>query len=102
MGSDIQTSGKDSVLPFGLHGMEAAYLHALGMDPLAVIEAATANGPRTLGARAPLSGQIRAGYEADLIVLDGNPIANLSILGDPSRVRQVWQQGVLVKDTLRL
>jgi len=100
LGTDIQTSGRDSVLPFGMHGAEAQLMHDLGMDPLAVIEAATANGPLTVGEnKAPLSGQLREGYDADLIVLDTNPISNLSALGDAERVRQVWKAGRLVKDT---
>ena len=40
--------------------MQAEYLHQLGMSPLAVIEAATANGPLSLGpSKAPRSGQLK-------------------------------------------
>lgn len=100
LGTDIQTSGKDSVLPFGLHGQEGLHLMELGMSALQVIEAATANGPMTLGSRhMPKSGQLKTGFDADFIILDGDPLQNMTVLADVSRVRQVWRLGKKVKDS---
>ena len=68
-----------------------------GMTPLKAIEAATANGPLTLGPQAPRSGVLADGYDADIIALDADPIADITIWGDPARVTHVWKSGVQVK-----
>jgi imidazolonepropionase-like amidohydrolase len=96
MGSDIQSTG-DGPAAWGRHGREAALLAEIGMRPLDVIEAATANGPATLGRQAPRSGLLRAGFDADIIAVDGDPSQDVSALADPARITAVWQAGVLVK-----
>ena len=50
------------------------------MTPLQAIEAATAIAPRTLGPQAPRSGQLAAGYDADIITLDSDPLTDISVL----------------------
>jgi imidazolonepropionase-like amidohydrolase len=67
------------------------------MTPLEAIEAATAVGPATLGPQAPLSGQLRAGYDADVITLSGDPLADISVLATPSQITGVWTGGRQVK-----
>ena len=67
------------------------------MTALEAIEAATANGPETLGPQAPLSGQLTADYDADVIALDFNPLDDASGWGDPDRVTHVWKGGTRVK-----
>ena len=62
-----------------------------------LFEAMTANGPDTLGPQAPLSGQLVAGYDADVIALDTNPLDDRSVWGVPDRVTHVWQLGRQVK-----
>ena len=57
-----------------------------GMTPLEAIEAATANGPDTLGPQAPKSGLLREGYDADVIAFDVNPLDDITVWGDPDRV----------------
>ena len=52
------------------------------MTPLQVIEAATANGPATFGPMAPLTGQVKVGYDAGLIGLQENPIDDIGIFRD--------------------
>ena len=61
------------------------------------IEAATANGPETLGPQAPRTGQLVAGYDADVIALDADPFGDPAIWGDPGRVTHVWQAGRRLK-----
>ncbi len=93
MGTDIFLSGD-------LHGhnsREVRHLIEAGMTPLEAVEAATANGPLTLGPQAPLSGQLRDGYDADVIAFDTNPLEDLSVWGDPTRVTHVWKSGEPVK-----
>jgi imidazolonepropionase-like amidohydrolase len=64
-----------------------------GMSPLQAIEAATANGPLTLGAQAPLAGQLVAGYRADVITVDADPLDDITVLADPVHVVGVWTAG---------
>jgi imidazolonepropionase-like amidohydrolase len=96
MGSDIQSTG-DAPAAWGSHGLEATLLDEVGMEPLDVIEAATANGPATLGRQAPRSGVLRQGFDADIVIVDGNPLRDISVLADPSRITAVWKAGTLVK-----
>ena len=67
------------------------------MSDLAAIDAATATAPETLGPMAPRSGQLRAGFDADVIALDADPLGDRSVWGDPDRVTHVWKAGVMEK-----
>ncbi|URN00786.1 amidohydrolase family protein [Actinomadura madurae] len=96
MGTDIQSSG-DAPAAWGRHGREAVLLNDIGMNPLDVIEAATANGPATLGRQAPRSGLLQEGFDADVLAIDGDPLSDISLLSDPSRITAVWQAGTQVK-----
>ena len=96
-GTDISLTGLDLRNSWGTNGSELVHLVALGMTPLAAIEAATATGPRTLGPQAPRAGMLAAGYDADVITVDGDPLADISILASPDRVTGVWTGGRQVK-----
>jgi imidazolonepropionase-like amidohydrolase len=67
------------------------------MTPLAAVEAATANGPLTLGARAPRTGVLADGYDADMVAFDTDPLLDIEVWGDPDRVTCVWKMGSQVK-----
>jgi imidazolonepropionase-like amidohydrolase len=97
MGTDIGLTGMDLPNSWGTNGSEFGHLVRLGMTPLQAIEAATATAPLTLGPQAPHSGVLAAGYDADLITLDGDPLADISILASPERVTGVWVGGRQVK-----
>jgi imidazolonepropionase-like amidohydrolase len=92
-GCDIFVSGQ----MYGTDSREIVHLINAGMIDLEAIEAATANGPDTLGPQAPLSGQLREGYDADVIALDTNPLDDRSVWGDPTRVTHIWQAGQRAK-----
>ncbi|RDW64861.1 hypothetical protein BP6252_10512 [Coleophoma cylindrospora] len=81
----------------GKSGMEIRYAVAAGLSPLEAIEAATANGPETLGPQAPLSGQIKAGYQGDVIALVKNPLENIHVFDHVENISHVWKDGQLVK-----
>ena len=70
-----------------------------GMTPLQAIESATANGPRCLGhlGLAPLSGQLKVGYEADILGLIASPLDDIYNLADRENVAYVWKGGQLFK-----
>ncbi|MDA3648918.1 amidohydrolase family protein [Saccharopolyspora indica] len=96
LGTDLGTSDRGGPLSWGQHASEFAHLSAAGLSPLAAIEAATANGPRTLGPRAPRSGELAPGHDADLLAVDADPLADITALADPDRIARVWKSGVLV------
>jgi imidazolonepropionase-like amidohydrolase len=78
------------------HGTYAAelerYVELVGMTPVEAIHTAT----RELGPLTGLeTGQIAAGYLADLLVVDGDPTEDVSILKDPARRRAVFKNGEL-------
>jgi adenine deaminase len=50
-----------------------------GFNTIKVIQHATGNNARILGKEAEL-GRVRAGFRADLIVVNGNPLENLKVL----------------------
>jgi imidazolonepropionase-like amidohydrolase len=93
MGTDFFVSGD----LYGTNGQEIRVLQNAGMTALEAIEAATANGPDTLGPQAPLSGQLKQGFDADVIAIDFNPLEDSSGWGNPDRVTHVWQAGAIAK-----
>ncbi len=92
-GTDIFMSGD----MYGRNGQEIRHLIEAGMAPIDALEAATANGPETLGPQAPLSGRLREDFDADVIALDFNPLEDWSAWGNPDRVTHVWKAGKKVK-----
>ncbi len=77
------TVGSDSGFIYNLYGFgytqEMLLLREAGFSPLEVIHAATQAGAEALGHEDEL-GTIRVGRKADLVIVDGNPIANLKLL----------------------
>lgn len=93
MGTDISLTGPDAPVSWGRNGRELALLTECGMTPLEAIEAATASGPQTLGPQAPRSGRLEAGYDADVITLDADPLEDIAVLADPAHITGVWLAG---------
>lgn len=98
LGTDIGTSGPDTVVPWGMNGHELGHLVAAGLTPLEAIEAATATGPLTLGPQAPRSGLLAEGYDADVLGVAANPLEDIAVLADPANITHVWKVGVAVKE----
>lgn len=64
---------------FGFATIREMELHQeAGFHPLEVIRHATSNGAKALGLTT--TGVIRPGFEADLAIVDGNPLHNLKVL----------------------
>ena len=68
-----------------------------GLTPLASLGAATIEAARLLGLDADL-GTLEVGKIADVLLLDGDPIAEPSLWRDPSRIVTVVQAGRVVAD----
>ena len=96
-GTDTLTSGPDSALAWGLHGLEPVLLAEAGMTPLQAIEAATATGPLTLGPQAPKAGRLETGWDADLCALARDPLKDIRVLAETSNITHVWKHGRLEK-----
>jgi imidazolonepropionase-like amidohydrolase len=92
-GCDIFVTGND----YGRNGLEVRHLINAGMSELEAIDAATAMGPETLGPQAPRSGRLAAGFDADVIALDRNPLDHHDVWGEPDEVTHVWKGGIEVK-----
>ena len=88
-------AGNDAGLPytgFGCLWQELEAMMSGGMTAMQSITAATAIPARMLGLEGQI-GSIQPGKQADLLVVDGNPIEDISAL---SRVRLVMQAGRIV------
>ncbi len=66
---------------------EIVLLHSHGASPMAAIQAATSAAARLLGVDGEV-GTIQLGRQADLILVDGDPLADLRRLADPWLVIQ--------------
>ena len=87
-------------LPHGAYVDELEfYVKEVGILLLDVLRWATRNGAELLG-RGHELGLVREGYLADLVVVDGDPVADIGILQDQSRLLAVLKGGTLVKDEL--
>jgi adenine deaminase len=77
------TVGDDAGYIYNLYGFgylqEMELLREAGFSPLEVIHSATQQGARLLGHEDEI-GTIRVGRKADLVVVKGNPLANLKLL----------------------
>ena len=68
------------------------FVKLLGCTPMEAIVAATKLGGELMGMGEEL-GQIRAGYLADLLLVDGNPAADVTILQDKNRLLGIMKDG---------
>jgi imidazolonepropionase-like amidohydrolase len=86
-----------SLTPYGhWHARELeVFVRHLGLSPLQAISCATALGARALRMEGQV-GQLKPGWLADLIVVQGDPLRDVTVLGDPRRLRHVLLGGVEV------
>jgi imidazolonepropionase-like amidohydrolase len=87
-------SGGDFGHQWTRHGTYAAelerYVELLGISPVEAIHTATRNVESLVGLRV---GQIREGYLADILIVDGDPTEDITILQAPERRRAVMKDG---------
>src|SRR6516165_3829549 len=92
--------GTDSGVPFTRHGNnldELKYLVEMGLSPQEAIRVATLDSARLLKLDG-LIGSLEEGKSADLIVVDGNPLDDITILREARNVRRVVLNGRTVLD----
>ncbi len=87
-------------LPHGRYADELAfYVEHAGIAPLDVIRWATKNGAEMARAGERL-GTVAEGKLADLLVVDGDPLADITVLQDQTRLLAVMKNGVFQADAL--
>ena len=72
------------------------FVKYLGFTPMEAIRSTTLYGGQIM-LRGHELGAIKEGWLADLLLVDGDPLANLSILRDPKRILAVMKDGVFAK-----
>ncbi len=96
LGDDYGAAG----FPHGIYGEEIEfYVKVAGIAPLDVLKWATVNGAALMG-RADELGTVTAGKLADLLVVDGDPATDITVLVDRTRILAVMKDGRFVKDEL--
>lgn len=84
------------VYPHGWNGKQFAKMVEWGMTPMQAIRAATTNAAELLG-RADRIGAVEAGYYADLVAVQGDPLTDVAVL---EHVGFVMKGGVVVRNDL--
>lgn len=90
-----------SVTPYGeWHAREMElFVEHLGFSSMAAIVAMTSGNAAILGMNSV--GTIEAGKAADLIVVDGDPVADISVLQERSKITVVMKDGEVIDTRLR-
>ncbi|MEO0425180.1 MAG: amidohydrolase family protein [Pseudomonadota bacterium] len=85
--------------PHGTNARDLQYfVELVGMTPMEAIVSATQLGGQIMGKPDEL-GLVREGYLADLLLVDGNPVEDITVLQDHDRLKVIMKDGALVKDT---
>jgi imidazolonepropionase-like amidohydrolase len=83
------------------HGTNAKdleyFVSHLGFTPMEALRAATFYGGQIM-LRGGELGQVKEGYLADLLLVDGDPVANVAVLQDPKRILGIMKDGAFHKD----
>jgi imidazolonepropionase-like amidohydrolase len=91
--------GGDYGFPYNPIGTNARdlewFVKLLGYTPTEALVAATKLGGELMG-REPL-GQIKSGYLADLLLVDGDPVADIRVLQDQEKLLMVMKDGKIHK-----
>jgi imidazolonepropionase-like amidohydrolase len=89
MGSDAVFTG------FGENARELGWYVKIGMTPAQALATATTNGALLLGKEKEL-GAVAPGYYADIVAVDGDPLADIGVVTD--KVKWVMKGGAVVVD----
>jgi imidazolonepropionase-like amidohydrolase len=79
--------------PHGTNAKDLEYfVDMVGMSPMEALVSCTRLGGEIMGRPGEL-GQLKPGYLADLLLVDGDPVSNIRILQDRSRLLAVMKDG---------
>ena len=88
--------GTDAGTPFNVHGdnsQELQYMVDLGISNSDALKISTANAADLMGMED--RGQIREGDFADLLIVSGNPLEDISAVADRGNHRSVIKNGLI-------
>ena len=85
--------------PQSIIAIELEMMVQAGFTPMQAIQSATRLGADTIGMGQEV-GRVAPGYYGDLLVLDGDPLADISILQKPARLERIYKGGALVAGRL--
>jgi imidazolonepropionase-like amidohydrolase len=92
--------GGDYGFPWTPHGTYARdlalFVDVLGLSPTDTLVAATRHGGELMGRRGEL-GVVHPGALADLLLVDGDPLADIAVLQDRDAIRMIMKDGALHK-----
>ena len=94
--------GTDAGTPFNYHGenaQELARMVALGMTPMEAIVASTSTAAQLIGIQNSI-GTLTKGMEADLVILNGNPLRQIEVLRDRDKIMGVMKAGKFMSGPL--
>ncbi|MHC9063051.1 metal-dependent hydrolase family protein [Nitrospira sp. CMX1] len=94
--------GTDAGTPFNYHGENAQELErmvALGMSPMDAIISSTAKAAKLIGVHQSV-GTLAKGMEADLVILNKNPLRRIEVLRDRDTIVGVMKAGKFVSGPL--
>ena len=77
------------------------FVTLFGFTPAESLVAATSHGGAMMG-RGDELGQLRAGWLADLIVVDGDPLDDIALLQDRDRINLVMKDGQIYRDEVSI
>ena len=95
LGTDLGSFGH------GQNAGELAYLVEAGMTPMQAIHAATHMGACCMGLGSEV-GLLKEGMLADLLVVDGDPLQDVRILQDQTRIKVIMKDGDIIKNSLSI
>jgi imidazolonepropionase-like amidohydrolase len=84
----------------GKNAGELEYLVEAGMTPMQAIVAATRMGAECMGLGSEV-GVLREGMLADMLAVDGDPLQDVRILQDRSKLRLIMKDGAVIKNALQ-
>ena len=86
-------------MPHGTNANDLQYfVDYIGMSPTEVLVAATRLGGEIM-LRSTELGMLRAGYLADVIMVDGDPLDDLALLNDQNAITLVMKDGTIHRNT---
>ncbi len=91
--------GTDAGTPFNLHGdnaMELEFMVAEGISTTDALKFSTANAADLIGL--PEEGRVKEGGAADFLIVDGDPVADITKASQKANHRMVVKRGVCLAD----
>jgi len=80
----------------GDNALELAMLVEAGFSPMQAIVAGTRNSAHAIGPKGEYLGTLETGKVADLLIIDGDPSKDITLLQDKERIKTVMKDGIVV------